>query len=507
MKKHLLVGALALGSFLTANAQADCANAVAITADGTQTAGMITGTYGPSCWGGAENQQNPAGPLASNWYSYTPAANGLLTISSAIAPNPTGLDGTDTRLSIFTGTCDALQCYNGSDDVGGADNDLRTTLTVPVEAGVTYYIAWDNNWDSDGFDFSVTLEAADCLSPNNLTVNGFEGITASSASFDWAAAIGNPANYDVKVGALGFDPMNDPATDFSTDMASASLSGLSVENNATLDVYVRGNCGASQGTWVGPYRLYLAATSNYTNGFDNADAGRLDGFTIESAWNLRTNAQIQGADPAHQGDGFVFTNALTTGPANAWMFSRALSLQANQEVTLTFFTSIASTSATAMVNLDITFGNAATIDAQGAPVQSLQITGGTFTEQTVTFTPTEDGIYYIGFNQNSPMATTAASLVLDTIAISGPTANVVDVDATEFAVYPNPATNVINVANANNTLLSAINIVDLNGRTVKSMKYDGATQAQINISDLASGVYIMNIASDRGTTTKKIVKN
>ncbi|QYJ67710.1 T9SS type A sorting domain-containing protein [Flavobacterium litorale] len=503
MKKHLLIGALTLGSFLTANAQADCANAIAIAADGTQTAGAITGTYGNSCFGGTMNSQNPQGALQANWYSYTPAANGLLTISSALDANPTA--STDTRLSVFTGTCDALQCYNGADDVSG--DDFRTTLTIPVEAGVVYYIAWDNNWLSTGFDFSVALEAADCLSPNTLAVNDFTGITASSAAFDWTAAIGTPANYDVKVGALGFDPVNDAATDFSTATNSLSLSGLSVDNNGTLDVYVRGNCGGSQGTWVGPYRLYLAATSNYTNGFDEAASGRLDGFTVESAWNVLTNAQVNGANPAHQGDGFVFTNALTTGPANAWMFSRALSLQANQEVTLSFFTSIASTNATAMMNLDITFGNAPTIDAQGVPVQSLQISGATFSEQTVSFTPTEDGIYYIGFHQNSPTAATAASLVLDTVSISGPTANVVDVDATEFAVYPNPATNVINVANANNSLLSAINIVDLNGRTVKSMKYDGATQAQINISDLASGVYIMNIASDRGTITKKIVKN
>ena len=79
--------------------------------------------------------------------------------------------------------------------------------------------------------------------------------------------------------------------------------------------------------------------------------------------------------------------------------------------------------------------------------------------------------------------------------------------ASQFSVYPNPANNVINIANAENILVNAVSIVDINGRTVKSVKFDNVASAQINISDLATGVYMMNISSDKGTTTKKIVKN
>lgn len=79
--------------------------------------------------------------------------------------------------------------------------------------------------------------------------------------------------------------------------------------------------------------------------------------------------------------------------------------------------------------------------------------------------------------------------------------------ASTFSVYPNPATNVVNVVNAENILVNDITVTDLNGRTVKSAKFNGVADAQVNVSDLAAGVYMVTISSDKGATTKKIVKN
>lgn len=99
-------------------------------------------------------------------------------------------------------------------------------------------------------------------------------------------------------------------------------------------------------------------------------------------------------------------------------------------------------------------------------------------------------------------------IVLDDITVTaGNVAGVNDVLASQLSVYPNPANNVVNIANAENILINGVEIVDLNGRTIKSSKFNGVANAEINVSDLASGVYMMNISSDKGTTTKKIVKN
>ena len=50
-------------------------------------------------------------------------------------------------------------------------------------------------------------------------------------------------------------------------------------------------------------------------------------------------------------------------------------------------------------------------------------------------------------------------------------------------------------------------ITDLNGRTVQSVKFNNVNTAQVNISGLSAGMYLMNIASDHGNVTKKIIKN
>lgn len=99
-------------------------------------------------------------------------------------------------------------------------------------------------------------------------------------------------------------------------------------------------------------------------------------------------------------------------------------------------------------------------------------------------------------------------IVLDDVTVTaGNVTGVNDALASQLSVYPNPVNNVINIANAENILVNGVEIVDLNGRTIKSSQFDGVANAEINVSDLASGVYMMTISSDKGTTTKKIVKN
>lgn len=79
--------------------------------------------------------------------------------------------------------------------------------------------------------------------------------------------------------------------------------------------------------------------------------------------------------------------------------------------------------------------------------------------------------------------------------------------ASQFSVYPNPANNVVNITNGENMMVNKVVVTDLNGRTVKNVSFDNVSNVQVNVSDLASGMYIMNITSDKGTATKKFVKN
>jgi hypothetical protein len=77
--------------------------------------------------------------------------------------------------------------------------------------------------------------------------------------------------------------------------------------------------------------------------------------------------------------------------------------------------------------------------------------------------------------------------------------------SSNFSVFPNPAKNVINFSNDTNAVVSLVEMTDLNGRVIKSQKVN-ATEGQISISDLATGMYMMKITTDQGVATKKIVK-
>mgnify|MGYP006201066821 CR=1 FL=1 len=49
-------------------------------------------------------------------------------------------------------------------------------------------------------------------------------------------------------------------------------------------------------------------------------------------------------------------------------------------------------------------------------------------------------------------------------------------------------------------------IVDVNGRSVQTFVVN-QTQTKINVSDLTSGIYFLNIETNEGSTVKKFIKN
>lgn len=70
-------------------------------------------------------------------------------------------------------------------------------------------------------------------------------------------------------------------------------------------------------------------------------------------------------------------------------------------------------------------------------------------------------------------------------------------------VYPNPAYDVLTVEGVSNA--RSVRIVDLNGQVVSVSNVSGAKQ-EINVADLISGVYFVQIEGDNGTVLQKFVK-
>ncbi len=97
-------------------------------------------------------------------------------------------------------------------------------------------------------------------------------------------------------------------------------------------------------------------------------------------------------------------------------------------------------------------------------------------------------------------------IVIDDVIVTAATASVNSPLAGSFSVYPNPAKDVLNISNSISAEINSITIADINGRTIKQFDANGSVDSQINIGDLNAGVYFVNIHSNEGSLTKKIVK-
>jgi len=74
-----------------------------------------------------------------------------------------------------------------------------------------------------------------------------------------------------------------------------------------------------------------------------------------------------------------------------------------------------------------------------------------------------------------------------------------DVNNEVFSVYPNPAVNELFITNSSNT---SFQITDIKGSTI----LNGVANNSIDVSSLTKGVYVLNLISEQGTSTHRIVK-
>ena len=74
---------------------------------------------------------------------------------------------------------------------------------------------------------------------------------------------------------------------------------------------------------------------------------------------------------------------------------------------------------------------------------------------------------------------------------------------TTLSVYPNPATDVLNISLSNGTSIETVNIYNVSGKLVNNTKLNGN---QIDISQLNNGVYMVEVLTANGTFKTKFVK-
>lgn len=256
MKKILLIlcviGTIPIASFAqtSSNSCSDANNATPISSAGLFSITAIDGDApNPIC------PENTGAAQKGEWFRYTPSADYFVTVSSNLAQN----NNMDTRVHIYSGSCGNLQCIAGNDDI---NSGFTSTAAFSVEAGETYYIAWDNYWNATSFDFEVT-----------------EVVTAPLVSFT-TASISAPGTDRGSVDMNG---------DFLDDIVSISSSTVTINHQQADGSFVKTSYSTG-GTYSASWSM--AAGDYDRNGYNDLVYGNSSGAHVVKANDTGTNYSI-----------------------------------------------------------------------------------------------------------------------------------------------------------------------------------------------------------------------
>ncbi|MFN2261618.1 MAG: BspA family leucine-rich repeat surface protein [Psychroflexus sp.] len=103
---------------------------------------------------------------------------------------------------------------------------------------------------------------------------------------------------------------------------------------------------------------------------------------------------------------------------------------------------------------------------------------------------------YIYFDFNLPIVTnTATTTVVDELSID-------NFNLGEINIYPNPVKDLLHLDWSSHLNVESINLYDLNGKLIKTFE----NQKALDVSQIGSGIYILNVETDQGRFHEKVIK-
>lgn len=278
MKKIIffLIACLVSPSLL---AQDTCATALPITA-GVYVVDAVNGSEVPSpiC------ASNGAGATKGEWYIYTATSDYSVTVTTSLAINA----GKDTRVHVYSGPCGALECVAGDDDSG---DGYLSIVNFYAQQGETYYIAFDNRWNSSGFTFQL-IEQQYVAPPVEMipsTIDFVAGYKMCVVDMngdyldDIVGVSGDKITIMYQLPEGGFNTVNIPVVS-TAYMPSWSLAAGDWDGNGYNDLLYGGGSGVTlmlannTGTAYTPFTSTSYIFSQRTNFVDLNNDGNLDIF-------------------------------------------------------------------------------------------------------------------------------------------------------------------------------------------------------------------------------------
>ena len=241
----------------------------------------------------------------SVWYAYTAAEDGLLDINSC-------LGGGDTRLWVHTGDCVTPVLYAANDDAcafapDGSGNTYASSIEgMPVLAGTTYIMEWDNRWDASAFTFNVGFTP---LPP--VDVAGAGGLPYTRYP-DVQAATGVPITG--VIGNLGSSALTGAVLTANVYSASDLTTPIWTMASEAMDLAIGDVMNVDLGTWTpmmqDDYVITYTATANEEEAETEA-GNNMDSATLSVKKTYAFDDQLTGGlgnpeSEIWQGQNFTF---------------------------------------------------------------------------------------------------------------------------------------------------------------------------------------------------------
>ena len=218
------------------------------------------------------------------WYIYTPNDDYLTTITSDLEAN----DGLDTRFHVYQGSCGDLSCVAGDDDSG--DGYLSVT-SFYVYAGESYYIAWDDRWENESFEFQLIEDYPPPVGPFGFTVENVSTVGSERGLVDMnndklddlVSIQQTSINIHYQLEGGGFNPVS-IGTSWADNTPSWSLAAGDFDGNGYNDLLYGGGYGVtfmqanSDGTSYTEISSGEYVFSQRSNFVDINNDGHLDAF-------------------------------------------------------------------------------------------------------------------------------------------------------------------------------------------------------------------------------------
>jgi len=75
----------------------------------------------------------------------------------------------------------------------------------------------------------------------------------------------------------------------------------------------------------------------------------------------------------------------------------------------------------------------------------------------------------------------------------------------QLNVYPNPTHGNVNISFSDNSMLSSVRLLDINGREVMTVDNFNESTLSFDISMFKSGIYFVEVTNEGGSQTRKII--